>query len=143
MAEVNVSRQIAAPQEKVWAVLASPGRFGEWLTLHTSWKEEPPAELSLGANLTEVVTIMGMPNTITWTVDSYVPPSSLRISGTGMAGAKVAFTLSVQAEGGSCVATIDAEFVSQIMAGAIGAAVERNAVKELDVSLDKLTALVA
>jgi uncharacterized protein YndB with AHSA1/START domain len=143
MAQVNVSRQIAAPREKVWAVLASPGRFEEWLTLHTKWKEEPPTELSRGASLTEVVTIMGMPNTITWAVESYDPPASLKISGTGMAGAKVAFTLSVQAEGESCVATIGAEFISQMMAGAIGAAIERNAVKELDASLDKLTALVA
>jgi carbon monoxide dehydrogenase subunit G len=143
MAQVNVSRQIAAPQEKVWAVLASPARFEEWLTLHTKWKQEPPAELSAGASMTEVVTIMGMANTITWTVDSYAPPASLKISGTGMAGAKVAFTLSVQAEGSSCAATIDAEFISQMMTGAIGDAVERNAVKELGASLDKLATLVA
>jgi carbon monoxide dehydrogenase subunit G len=143
MAQVNVSRQIAAPPEKVWAVIASPSHFEEWLTLHTKWKEEPPAGLSQGTQLTEVVTIMGMPNTITWTVVSYDPAVSLKISGTGMAGAKIALTLSVEAEGECCVATIEAEFISQMMAGAIGAAVERNAVKELDASLAKLTALVA
>jgi carbon monoxide dehydrogenase subunit G len=143
MAKSSVTKEIEAPQEKVWAVLANPSRFEEWLTLHTKWKDEPPTELSVGTQLTEVVTIMGMPNTIVWTTEAYDAPNSLRISGAGMAGAKVTFVLSVEAKGDTSVASVDAEFISQMMVGAIGGAIERNATKELNTSLDQLAALVA
>ncbi len=143
MAQSNASLEIPAGQDKVWALLSDPSRYEKWLTVHTKWKDEPPNELAIGAQMTEVVSIMGMPNTITWNVDEYESPSSLKISGTGMAGAKVSFTLSVEGNGDASVATIDAEFISQMMVGAIGAAVERTAAKELDQSLANLSALVA
>lgn len=143
MANANVSKEIAAPQATVWAVLANPSRFEEWLTLHTKWKDEPPTELSKGTQMSEVVSIMGMPNTITWNTEEYDAPNTLKISGAGMAGAKVSFTLSVQATGETSIATIDAEFISQMMVGAIGGAIERASVKELNASLDKLAELIA
>lgn len=89
MAHVNVSKDINAPTEAVWKVLSNPQRFEEWLTLHTKWKDEPPTELVHGSQITEVVTIMGMANTIEWNVDEFSAPSSMKISGTGLAGAKV------------------------------------------------------
>ncbi|MDN5745250.1 MAG: SRPBCC family protein [Nocardioidaceae bacterium] len=143
MATANVSKNINATQDEVWTVLSNPQRFEDWLTLHTKWKSEPPAELSKGSQICEVVTIMGMPNTIEWAVDEYDAPTSMTISGAGMAGAKVTFVLSVQADGDASVATIDAEFISQMMVGAIGGAVERASVKELDESLTQLAALVS
>ena len=143
MAQVNVTKEIAAPPEQVWAVLADPRRFEEWLTLHTKWKAEPPATVSKGTTMTEVVTIMGMANTITWNVQDYDAPNTLTISGTGMAGAKVTFTLSVQGGADTSVASIGAEFISQMMVGAIGGAVERASVKELNASLDNVAALIA
>jgi carbon monoxide dehydrogenase subunit G len=143
MAQVTVAKELSADQDKVWAVIANPARFEEWLTVHTKWKDQPPTELAQGTQMTEVVTIMGMPNTITWTTETYQAPNSLKISGAGMAGAKVSFTLSVEAKGDSSIASVDAEFISQMMVGAIGGAVERAAKKELDASLAKLADLVA
>lgn len=142
MAKVSVSRDIAAPQEKVWATLANPQRFEEWLTLHTKWKEEPPAEISAGSQVTEVLTIMGMANTIVFSVESYDPPNSLRMSGTGMAGAKITMALAVTPAGEGSTVTLEAEFESQMMVGAIGSAIERASTKELQASLDKFTTLV-
>jgi carbon monoxide dehydrogenase subunit G len=95
MAKTTASKEIAADPEKVWAVIANPKRFEEWNTLHTKWKDESPTELFEGAQFTEVLSIMGMANTITFTTDAYDPPRSLTISGAGMAGAKVSLTLSV------------------------------------------------
>ena len=141
MAQVNVSKQITAPQDAVWAVLSNPSRFPEWLTIHEKWKDEPPTELSQGATFTQVVSVMGMANTIAWTTDEYDAPNSLRISGTGMAGAKISFVLAVAADGPASVATIDAEFTGQMVVGAIGAAIERSAAKEVEASLEKLAAL--
>lgn len=141
MAEVAVSKEIAAPREKVWAVLANPSRFEEWLTLHDKWKSEAPAQVSLGARFTEVVSVMGMANTITWNTDAYDPPNTLTISGTGMAGAKITFELSVEGDAERSTVSIDARFTSQMMVGAIGAAVERSSKAELEASLLKLAGL--
>ncbi len=144
MAKTTTSKEINATPDKVWAILANPSRYEEWNTLHTRWKDEPPTELSQGAQMTEVLTIMGMANTITFTTDAYDAPHSLTISGEGMAGAKVAMTLSVKPDGDSAsICTLDAEFVSAMMVGAIGKAIERASKKELDASLDKLAALVS
>ncbi|WP_078283007.1 SRPBCC family protein [Mycobacteroides franklinii] len=144
MAKANVSKEIAAPQEKVWATISDPARFEEWLTVHTKWKEAPPAQLSKGATMSEILTIMGMANTITFTVDEFDAPSSTTFSGTGMAGAKISFRLTVEPHGDDAsIATVDAEFISQMMVGAIGGAIERASTKELNESLDKLAALVA
>lgn len=142
MAKVSVSRDIAAPPEKVWATLADPHRFEDWLTLHTKWKDEPPAEVAAGSKLVEVLTIMGMANTITFTVDSYDAPHSLSMSGTGMAGAKITLSLAVAPAAEGSAVTVEADFVSQMMVGAIGNAIERSATKELEASLDNFTTLV-
>ncbi|WP_458691031.1 type II toxin-antitoxin system Rv0910 family toxin [Nocardia tengchongensis] len=143
MAKANVSKEFPVSQDKVWAVISDPRRFEEWLTVHTKWKSEPPAELSQGATMAEVLTIMGMANTIDFTVEEYDAPHTTKFSGTGMAGAKITFTLSVAPKGDdAAVTTIDAEFISQMMVGAIGGAIERATTKELDASLTKLTALL-
>lgn len=76
MAHANVTKHIDAAPETVWKVLSNPQRFEEWLTLHTKWSSEPPAELTQGSQIKEVVTIMGMANTIEWTVEEFDAPHS-------------------------------------------------------------------
>ncbi|WP_043652003.1 type II toxin-antitoxin system Rv0910 family toxin [Nocardia thailandica] len=143
MAKVAISKDIAAPQEKVWEVLANPARFEEWLTLHTKWKSEPPTELAVGSTMSEVLTIMGMANTIDFTVGTYEAPNTMSMSGVGMAGAKITFTLSVEAAGDGSTVTITSEFISQMMVGAVGGAIERASAKEIEASLEKFRSLVA
>ncbi|HEY3467751.1 MAG TPA: SRPBCC family protein [Amycolatopsis sp.] len=143
MGKINVSAELPAAPEKVWAAFADPGRFEQWLTIHTKWKGDVPTEFRKGAQVSEVVTMLGMANTITWTVEEYDAPSRLAISGTGMAGVKVRFTLSVEPSGtDGSTATIDAEFSGAMIVGALGKAVEKDAGKNLTESLEKLKALV-
>ncbi|TCO65786.1 type II toxin-antitoxin system Rv0910 family toxin [Actinocrispum wychmicini] len=143
MASVNVSVELPAGPEKVWSAMADLARFEEWLTIHQGWRGSLPDVLAVGSRMTEIVSVMGMANKIEWTVDAYDPPRSLRISGTGMAGVRVSFTLSVEPLGDKAKATIDAEFSGQMVVGPIGAAVEKNSRGELEKSLAKLTELVA
>lgn len=144
MAVARGSIEIAASQDKVWATISDPARFEEWLTMHTKWKQEPPATLTKGATFSEVLTIMGMANTIDFTVSEHDAPRFTKFSGTGMAGAQISFSLTVEATGDDAsVATVDTEFVSQIMVGAIGGAIERATTKEIAASLEQLAALVA
>ncbi|MBN8866064.1 MAG: SRPBCC family protein [Solirubrobacterales bacterium] len=143
MGKVSAEVQIAAPQEKVWAAISDPAGYENWLTIHTKWKDEVPAAFSQGAQVAEVVTMLGMANTITWTVDEFDVPSRMRISGTGMAGVKTAFTLSVEGDGnGGSRVEMDAEFEGQMIVGALGAAVEKDAKEQLDRSLEAFEKLV-
>jgi uncharacterized protein YndB with AHSA1/START domain len=143
MAEISASVELPAPPEKVWAEFANPGNFEKWLTIHTKWSGDVPAEFSEGSRVTEVVTLMGMANKIEWTVDEYRPPSKLSISGTGMAGVKVTFDLSVAASGAGSTASIDAEFTGQMIVGALGKAVAKDGKKNLDTSLENFAQLLA
>ncbi|MCV7424771.1 SRPBCC family protein [Mycobacterium yunnanensis] len=142
MAGTNVDRVVNAPAEKVWAVLTDLARWEEWNTLFTKWKGEVPDTVAQGSQMTAVLTIMGMANTITLTADEFEPPTLVKLSGTGMAGAKISLTLSVEPDDEAARVTAQADFVSQMMVGAIGKAIERSAKKELDASLEKLAAIV-
>jgi carbon monoxide dehydrogenase subunit G len=144
MPEAHVVTELPCSPEDAWAILSNMSRFEEWMTIHDKWNTEVPEQISVGTKVTEQLTIMGMTNKIEWTVEEYNPPKSLKISGTGLAGALVTFTLSVgSGASDNAEVKIDAEFTGQMMVGAIGQAVEKNAAVELDKSLTQLAALVA
>jgi uncharacterized protein YndB with AHSA1/START domain len=143
MGKIEKTVEFAAAPEKVWGVVSDPSRFGEWLGMHKAWKGDVPAEFTKGSQVTANVSLLNMPNTITWTVDEYDPPNSVRLSGTGMAGVKVAITLEVAPSGTGTAMTIIAEFEGQMIVGAIGQAVEKAGIQELTESTAKLAELVA
>ena len=143
MPEAHVVTELPCSPDEAWAILSNMSRFEEWMTIHDKWNTDVPEQVSVGTKVTEQLTIMGMTNKIEWTVEEYNPPKSLKISGTGLAGAQISFTLSVGAgSGANAEVKIDAEFTGQMMVGAIGQAVEKNAAVELDKSLAQLAALV-
>jgi carbon monoxide dehydrogenase subunit G len=143
MGKIEKTVEFAAPPEKVWGVVADPSRFGDWLNMHKSWKGEVPSQFHQGDQVTAVVSLLNMPNTITWTVEEYEPPKSVRLTGTGLAGVKVAITLDVEPRGDGTAMSIAAEFEGQMIVGAIGQAVENAGRQELDESTARLAELVA
>jgi hypothetical protein len=142
MAEAHVSGDLPLSQDGAWKLLSDLSSFEQWITIHDAWKSDIP-DLKVGAKVTEQLTVMGMTNVIEWTIDAYDPPSSLTISGAGLAGAQIAFTLSVAPNGDNATVTIDAGFTGQMMVGAIGDAVQKNATIELEKFLAKLQELAA
>ncbi|MFD4180522.1 SRPBCC family protein [Rhodococcus sp. NPDC058514] len=142
MASVSVSASLPAAPEKTWEALSDLSRWEEWLTIHQGWKSELPTEVKLGANFTEVVSVMGMANKIEWTVTEVDAPNLVRIAGTGMAGVTVEFTLKVEPEGAGSKAIIDASFKGTMIVGPIGKAVAKNAAADLEASLAKFAELV-
>jgi carbon monoxide dehydrogenase subunit G len=144
MGKVNATVAIPVLQEQVWEVISNPATYEQWLTIHTKWKDGVPQSFTRGAQAAEVVTMLGMANTITWTVEEFEAPSKLRISGTGMAGVKTSFTMGIEPDGnGGSRVTIDAEFEGQMIVGALGKAVEKDAKENLDKSLQNIAQLVA
>jgi carbon monoxide dehydrogenase subunit G len=143
MGKIEANVDFPASQEKVWAVVSDFSRWGEWFTIHKSWKSEVPAEPAVGSTLTGVVSVLNMPNTITWTVDTFESPNTLSISGKGMAGAQLSVTMTVAADGEGSTLSLVSTFEGQMIVGAIGAAIERAGRADLATSLADLAALVS
>jgi carbon monoxide dehydrogenase subunit G len=142
MAEAHVCTDLPLPADEAWQLVSDLARFDQWLTIHDEWRSDIP-ELAVGAHIKEQIVVMGMKNVVDWTVDAYDPPTALTISGAGMAGAQISFTLSVAGNGEGATVTIAAEFTGAMIVGPISAAVEKNATTELETSLAKLRELVA
>lgn len=143
MGAVNATVTLPASQDRVWSVIADPASYEKWLTIHTKWKDDVPESFTQGAQVSEVVTMLGMANTITWTVEEVRAPGRLRISGTGMAGVRTSFTLAVDPAGDDASSvSIDAEFEGQMITGALGKAVEKDAKDNLERSLQNIAGLV-
>lgn len=142
MPEVSVSASLPAPADKVWAVITDFDRFGEWNTIHTAFPNGAPAELAVGAQYAEKMTLMGMPTEAAWTVAEVEPGKSWVLEGKAPMGITLRQHYQLSAEGEGTLLTVQSEFK--------GAAVNMmaNRVKDattaaLTESLRKLTALVA
>jgi carbon monoxide dehydrogenase subunit G len=143
MGKIEKVVEFSASPEQVWGIVSDPSRFGEWLGMHKSWKGEAPTEFTKGAQATAVVSLLNMPNTITWTVAEYEPARTVTLTGTGMAGVKVAITLDVEPNDAGSQMSLAADFEGQMIVGAIGAAIEKAGRQELDESMARLASLVA
>lgn len=143
MATIDVEVALPASPEKVWDVFSSPDRFGEWLTIHDKWKGDVPATFAKGAQMSQVVSMLGMPNTITWTVDEVTEPERLVMSGEGMASVKAEFALGVRSDGnGGSLASIQSSFEGSLVKGALAKAIMKESRNQLDESLARLEALL-
>ena len=142
MGQISATLELDASPEDVWALCSNPHNFEKWLTLHVKWKGDVPAEFTQGSQVTEVISMMGMPNTITWTVDEYDAPRKVAISGTGMAGVKVGIDLAVSPEGAGSRFDLTANFEGQMIVGALGKAIEKQGAGELEKSLDNFKSLL-
>lgn len=143
MGTIEKTVEFAAAPHEVWAVVADPSRFGEWLGMHKSWKGDVPTQFEQGTKATAVVSLLNMPNTIEWTVAEYEANRYVRLTGTGMAGVQVAIGLGVEPQGSGTAMSITADFEGQMLVGAIGQAVEKAGRTELDESTAKLATLIA
>ena len=85
MGKIQCTTTIPADPAKVWSVMSSPATYEQWMTIHTKWKGDVPEAWSTGDRADEVVTMLGMANTISWTATNVDAPTSLTISGTGTA----------------------------------------------------------
>lgn len=143
MGTITKSATVPAPVDKVWDIVGNPARYEEWLNMHVKWKGDVPATLTKGSTLVEVVSVMNMPNTITWTVDEFEDGKLVKLSGTGMAGVKISLTSTVSpTDEGHTLIDFQTDFQGQMLIGPIGMAVEKAGAADLDKSIEKLHALL-
>jgi carbon monoxide dehydrogenase subunit G len=110
MPEVSVSAPVAAPADKVWALITDFGRFGEWNDIHTSFPHGVPADLAVGTKYSEKMALMGMPAEVSWTVTEVEAGRSYRLQGNGPMGIAVRELYSVAETGDGSQVTVEIEF---------------------------------
>ncbi|MEV0293374.1 SRPBCC family protein [Nocardia sp. NPDC050710] len=144
MGHIEATKDVNATPEALWAVVADPQTWDKWFTIHERFMEEPPAVLAEGAKLVAKIVMLGMANKLEWTVVSVDAPSTLTLGGTGMAGVKTEFTFDIRpkGDGGSSI-VVSGDFEGALIKGALGKAVEKDGLKQLDKSLEQLDALAS
>lgn len=143
MGHIEATRELSASPEALWGTVSDLANWDKWFTVHEKWLQDPPATLTEGTTLTAKIVMLGMANKIEWTIDCIDAPRSLVLSGTGMAGVKAQFTFTIEpAESGSNF-TVFGDFEGALIKGALGKAVEKDGIKQLDKTLDQLDALAS
>ncbi len=105
MASVSEEVEIAAPPERVWAVLADPSQFSSWMDNHQGFVGDPPSAFGPGTSFAQRLKVMGMPAEVRWTVDGFEEPRRIVYRGVGPMGIGLTASYQVAAvDAGSTVA---------------------------------------
>lgn len=140
MGHIEATKQLQVSPDALWQTVSDPSTWDQWFTIHEKWLSEPPATLTAGSSLTAKIVMLGMANKIEWTVDKVEVPTSLTLSGTGMAGVKCQFEFSVTPAGDGSQFSVAGDFEGALIKGALAKAVEKDGAKQLDKTLAQLEA---
>ena len=86
MASVTVTAGIDATPEQVWAVLANPSTWGDWVEIHQGFAGEAPGQFTPGGAFVQRVRVLNMPADVRWTVVGLQEPVRLELEGSGPMG---------------------------------------------------------
>jgi carbon monoxide dehydrogenase subunit G len=141
MATVSVTADIDATPEQVWAVLANPNTWGEWVEIHQGFSGEAPAQFFPGGSFVQRVRVVGMPADVRWTVTGLQEPVRLELEGTGPMGIGLRAEYSIEQRGSSSTVSgvMDFKGAAVMM---VGAQLEGEVGASLRSSLAKLKARV-
>jgi carbon monoxide dehydrogenase subunit G len=143
MGHIEATKELGATPDAVWATVVDPRTWDTWFTVHEKWMAEPAEQLTQGATLPAKIVMLGMANKIEWNVETVDAPNTLTLSGTGMAGVKARFTFTLAPEGTGSTFTVAGDFEGAMIKGALAKAVEKDGLKQLDKSLERLDALAS
>jgi len=142
----ETSIQMAAPPDRVWAVVTDLERLEDWVTIHRELLEAPPGGLAPGAEFRQRLAVAGQPFDVAWRVERLHAPSHLEWRGRGPFGSNARTAYRLEAvEGGGTRFHYKNEF--SLPGGALGriagGAVAGRARREADESLERLRDLLA
>lgn len=144
MVTIRREAELPAAPERVWSVATLPARFEEWLSLHVRWPDEIPTELAEGAKFRQVVSLLGLPVPMTWTVAESTAPAALALSGEAIAGVRVSirFDIAASATGSGSALVLTADLSGALVTGSLQSSVQKFADTQLEASINRLSALM-
>ena len=142
--KVERSIEIAAPPEKVYAVVMDPARLADWVTIHVSLEGAPPSQLREGSELTQRLRLAGRAFTVHWTVVENEAARRIVWEGQGPMRSHAGVTYELRPAGGGTRFSYTNEFAlpGGPLGRVAGPLVRRATAGELDRSLYRLKALV-
>lgn len=143
MGHIEATKSLAVSPNALWDTISDLSSWDKWFTIHEKWLTEPPAALAPGETLTAKIVMLGMANKIEWTVENVAAPTTLTLSGTGMAGVKCRFDFTVTPDGDGSQFSVAGDFEGALIKGALGKAVEKDGARQLDKTLAQLEALAS
>jgi carbon monoxide dehydrogenase subunit G len=141
MADVTVTADIDATPEQVWAVLANPQTWGDWVEIHQGFAGEAPAQFMPGGAFVQRVRVMNMPADVRWTVTGLQEPVRLELEGAGPMGIGLRAQYGVEAHGSGSTVTAHMDFKGAAVM-MVGSQLESEVGPALRGSLAKLKARV-
>jgi carbon monoxide dehydrogenase subunit G len=138
---ITSSIEIPAPPDKVWDAIADLNTYEQWMTVHVAFPDGIPEEMKEGVSYREKVTVMGMPGEVNWTVAEFNPPSRIALTGQGPMGTTMSASFSIEPSGDGSTVSYESEFAGAALAP-MQAAIEKEAAKQGDASLEKLRGVV-
>jgi hypothetical protein len=144
MVTIRREAELPALPERVWSVATLPARFEEWLSLHVRWPDEIPTALVEGAKFRQVVSLLGLPVPMTWTVSESTEPTALELSGEAIAGVRVMirFDIASSVTGAGSALGVTAELSGALVTGSLQSTVQKFADTQLEASISRLSALM-
>ena len=145
MSVVRSSVVIAAPPERVWAVVMDPTRLGEWVTIHRAVRSVSPGPPREGSQMEQVLHLRGADLRVRWLLVECVTPTLARWEGHGPARSQALIEYHLVAVPEGTRFDYTNEFLAPF--GAVGALASRTVMghtpqREADRSLDALRAVV-
>jgi uncharacterized protein YndB with AHSA1/START domain len=141
MADVTVTTDINAGAEKVWAVLANPTTWGDWVEIHQGFAGEAPAQFVPGGAFVQRVRVLGMPADVRWTIVGLQEPVRLELEGAGPMGINLRAEYGVEDHGDTSTVTAHMEFKGAAVM-MVGSQLEGEVGTSMRNSLGKLKARV-
>jgi len=141
MASVSVTAEIDAAPEKVWAVLANPSTWGDWVEIHQGFAGEAPAEFFPGGAFVQRVRVINMPADVRWRVVGLQAPVRLELEGAGPMGIALSAEYGIEQHGSGSTVSGRMEFKGAAVT-MVGPQLETEVGSSLRASLAKLKARV-
>jgi acetyl-CoA C-acetyltransferase len=141
MADVSVTTDIKATPQQVWAVLANPACWGDWVELHQGFAGEAPTAFFPGGAFVQRVRVLSVPADIRWTIVGLQEPVRLEFEGTGPMGIAIRAEYRVEDRGGTSTVTAHMEFKGAAVM-MVGSQLETEVGSSLRASLSNLKARV-
>lgn len=142
---VTIQREavLPAPPQRVWDVATPLEGWPDWLSLHVRWPTPPPADVAVGTTFRQVVSLLGLPIPMRWTVSECEAPRAFAMSGTAIAGVKVTISFGIEPHPDGSALTVTAELEGALVAGTLQDTVQRFADAQLTASTAALGRLLS
>jgi uncharacterized protein YndB with AHSA1/START domain len=141
---VTIQREavLPAPPERVWDVATPLEGWPDWLSLHVRWPVPPPDEVAEGTEFRQVVSLVGLPIPMRWTVTECEAPRLFAMSGTAIAGVKVTIRFAIDEHPDGSALTVTAVLEGALVSGTLQGTVQKFADAQLTASTSALAGLL-